>query len=109
MSWIPSVIGGYLAQRVGYSVIGKFASQPILAGGQFGLGYTGGAYAGYGLTNTVDPLRIHQSYKRPQSLNTRKLAYGYRRWSPYSRRRRYHRYRSRYGRRRSYYRRRYYY
>ena len=71
--------------------------------GQFGIGYTGGAYLGYGATNTIDPFKIHRpKYK----YSTRKLsmAYGYgygryrRRYSRF-RRRRYSRYRRRYYRR----------
>lgn len=92
MSWVAGALGGYLAQRVGTSFIGKFASQPVLGGGQFGLGYTGGAYLGYGLTNTVDPLKIHQGYKRANRGNTRLSYYGY------GRRRYRRRYRSRYSR-----------
>ena len=76
----------------------------------FGVGYTGGAYLGYGAFNTVDPLRIHGG-KKPYSSNNQlnlgmpygSYGYGRRRY-----RRRYTRYgrRSRYGyRRRSYYRR----
>ena len=86
-----------------------FTKSPIIQGGTFGVGYTGGAYTGYGVTNTADPFGIHKpkySYKK-QSLGLPYggYSYGRRYGSRYPRRR----YRSRYGyRRRSYYRRRYY-
>ena len=80
-----------------------------LGGLMMGLGYTSGAYAGYGGWNTADPYGIHNKKNSPQTI---RMAYGmsgygsYRRRYRYSRYRRYRRY-SRY-RRRSYYRRRYY-
>ncbi len=85
----------------------------LLSGVAMGLGYTTGAYQGYGGWNTADPWGIHKSkgYKH-QSIKLSGMAYGmsgygsYRRRYRYSRYRRYRRY-SRY-RRRSYYRRRYY-
>ena len=88
-------VGGYLANTLGGGIL-------------MGIGYTSGAYTGYGISNTTDPLNIHhKSFKNSQfqeiSLG---MSYG-----GYYRRRRYgSRYgRSRYGfRRRSYYRRRYY-
>ena len=108
--------GGFLASRLGMAIAGRgsgiasrFVRMPLIQGGQFGVGYTSGAYLGYGGTNTVDPLRIHQSYKRPQSTNTRLSYYGYGR-RRYRRRygsRRYRRY-SGYRRYRSYRSRRYY-
>ena len=79
-----------------------------LGGALMGLGYTSGAYTGYGISNTVDPLSIHsKSFKSSQfqqiSLGMPYGNYGYRR--RYRRR-----YRSRYGRRSRYgYRRRSYY
>lgn len=75
--------------------------------GQFGIGYTGGAYAGYGITNTWDPFGLHKpKYKYYQQKL--RLPYGYygRRYGGYGRR--YSRFRRRWSRRRSYYRRRYY-
>jgi len=107
--------GGLLATRVGMAVAGgsgiasRFARMPLVQGGQFGVGYTSGAYLGYGGTNTVDPLRIHQSYKRANRGNHRLSYYGYGR-RRYRRRygsRRYRRY-SGYRRYRRTYRRRYY-
>ncbi len=108
--------GALLASRFGMAVAGgsgiasRFARMPLIQGGQFGVGYTSGAYLGYGGTNTVDPLQIHQSYKKPQRGNYRMSYYGYgrRRYSRYRRRSRYSRYSGyrRYGRRsyrRSYY------
>lgn len=88
--------------------------QDAVGGLAMGLGYTTGAYTGYGISNTADPLGIHNRksyYNRPQHIQLG-MAYGmsgygsYRRRYRYSRYRRYRRY-SRY-RRRSYYRRRYY-
>jgi len=89
-----------------------FLRSPVLQGGSFGVGYTGGAYAGYGVSNTWDPLRLHQTYKHPQSRQFKMPygSYGRRRYSRYSGRSRYSgytRYR-RYRRRRPYYRRSYY-
>ena len=72
-----------------------------------GLGYTTGAYQGYGAWNTADPYGIHNKKNKPQVI---RMAYGmsgygrYRRYRRYSRFRRYRRYR----RRSYYYRRRYY-
>lgn len=93
------------------SASGRFLEfgKGFLPSGQFGIGYTGGAYAGYGITNTWDPLGLHKpKYKyHKQDLG---MAYGYgygryrRRYSRF-RRRRYSRY-SRYSRYRRY--RRYY-
>ena len=82
---------------------------PLAGGILMGLGYTSGAYAGYGGWNTADPYGIHNKKGSSQTI---RMAYGmsgygsYRRRYRYSRYRRYRRY-SRY-RRRSYYRRRYY-
>jgi len=85
-----------------------------LGGALMGLGYTSGAYTGYGLSNTADPLSIHsKSFKSSQfqqiSLGMSYGSYGrrryprrrYSRYSRYSGYRRYSRrsYRS-YGRRR---------
>ena len=83
--------------------ISQVLYNPFVQSGQFGIGYTGGAYLGYGASNTWDPLGLHnKSYKSGQSRQFR-MPYGYGGYS------RYGRYRSRYGRRRSYYRRRPYY
>ena len=86
----------------------------LVGGVLMGIGYTSGAYTGYGISNTVDPLSIHsKSFKSSQfqqiSLGMPYGNYGYgrRRWRRRYRSR-YTRYgrRSRYGyRRRSYYRR----
>tara|TARA_Y100000590_G_C15689567_1_gene1002933 strand:+ start:555 stop:899 length:345 start_codon:yes stop_codon:yes gene_type:complete len=71
--------------------------------GQFGIGYTGGAYAGYGITNTWDPFQIHKpKYKYVKQRLDFKMPYGrygyrrYRRYGRYRRFRRYRRYRRRY-------------
>ena len=105
------IAGGMLATRLGFAaasgnIAKTFVRSPLVQGGTFGVGYTGGSYLGYGVSNTVDPLKIHQSYKRPQSTNTRLSYYGYgrrryrrrygsRRYRRYSGYRRYRRYRSR--------------
>ena len=100
-AWFATSRAGQTVSQVLYN--------PFVQSGQFGIGYTGGAYLGYGASNTWDPLRLHQTYKHPQSRQFRmpygSYGYGRRRYrSRYGRR-----YRSRYGyRRRSYYRRRYY-
>ena len=77
----------------------------------FGVGYTTGAYGGYGVTNTWDPLGIHQKrYKRGKRVQFR-MPYGsYYRRNRYRRSfgRRYSSYGSRYGRSRYGYRRRSY-
>lgn len=106
-----AAIGGMAAIRAGHafaSTVGsKFLRGPLIQGGQFGVGYTTGAYGGYGVTNTADPFGIHKpKYKYTQmKLGMPYGGYGYRRRRYGSR----YRYRSRYGyRRRSYYRRRYY-
>lgn len=85
----------------------------LVGGIAMGVGYTSGAYTGYGVANTVDPLNIHnKSFKSSQfqeiSLGMPYGNYGYRRRYGRRYRSRYTRYgrRSRYGyRRRSYYRR----
>jgi len=109
------MLGGMLATRAGFaltsgSALKTFARGPIIQGGQFGVGYTGGAYTGYGVTNTADPFGIHKpkySYNK-QSLGLPYGSYGRRRYSRYSGFTRYSR-RSYYRRRRPYYRRRSYY
>ena len=115
---IGGLLGGSIASRFGLAASGvgqnpflkqsitqRFFRMPLIHGGQFGVGYTGGAYLGYGGTNTGDPFGIHKpKYKyKSYKLGMPYGRYGYRRF------RRYRRYGSRYGyRRRSYYRRRYY-
>ncbi|HHZ97172.1 MAG TPA: hypothetical protein EYN67_16860 [Flavobacteriales bacterium] len=99
---LAGIIGGMAASRIAYSGFGqRLFKSPIISGGSFGVGYTGGSYLGYGASNTIDPFSLHNksSYSRPKQLSYR-MPYGYSRYSRYSR------YRSRYGRRRSYYRRR---
>ena len=87
-------------------------AQDAIGGLAMGLGYTTGAYTGYGISNTADPLGIHNKktyYSKPMYIKM-EMPYGYgygryrRRYSRF-RRRRYSRY-SRYYRRRRY--RRYY-
>ena len=88
-------------------------AQDLIGGLAMGIGYTSGAYTGYGISNTADPLGIHNKktyYSKPMQINLG-MAYGmsgygrYRRRYRYSRYRRYRRY-SRYRRYRRY--RRYY-
>ena len=116
---IFGIAGGLLATRLGFAGAQTFKHaffrSPILQGGQFGVGYTSGAYLGYGGTNTLDPFSLHNksSYRRPSSSNFKMSygSYGRRRYSRYSGRSRYSgytRYR-RYRRRRPYYSRRSYY
>lgn len=104
---IAGIIGGAAAARIGSIVgtsggyAGKFFSNPIIQGGNFGVGYTTGAYGGYGVTNTWDPFGIHKPKYKHYQQNI-KLPYGY-----YGRsygRKRYGRYRG-YRRRYPYYRR----
>ena len=78
-----------------------------LGGLMMGLGYTSGAYAGYGGWNTADPYGIHNKKNSPQTI---RMAYGMSGYGSYRRRYRYRRpYYRRYGRRSSYYNRRSYY
>ena len=113
--------GGAIVARLGQIIgtsggyTGKFFSNPLIQGGNFGVGYTGGAYLGYGASNTWDPFSLHNknSYSRP-AQHTFKMSYGSygrRRYSGYSGRSRYSGYRryTRYRRRRPYYSRRSYY
>ena len=125
-SALPAIFGGASAIRGGSALaqgvapyaghgatggvrgaVGHFLRSPIVQGGQFGIGYTGGAYSGYGISNTFDPLGIHKpkyKYVR-QSLGMPYGSYGYGRRYRRRYRSRYSRYgrRSRYGyRRRSY-------
>jgi hypothetical protein len=99
---LAGVAGGILATRVGHAIsmgarhasAQAFLRSPLIQGGQFGIGYTGGAYGGYGATNTWDPFGIHKpKYKYYQQKL--RLPYGYygRR---YTRFRRYRGYRRRY-------------
>ena len=119
---LAGIIGGSIAARAG-SIIGtsggigsKFFRNPLIQGGNFGVGYTGGAYAGYGVSNTIDPFNVHKP-KYKQYKQSIRMAYGMSGYGSYRRRnygqRRYRRYGrysrySMYRRRRPYYRRRYY-
>ena len=113
--WLPGVARGSQTQLFPVSRttrlygFGKKAVSGFIPSSKFGVGYTGGAYLGYGVSNTVDPFGINRpKYKRPvkQSLKMPYGRYGYSRFRRY---RRFRRYGRRYGyRRRSYYRRRYY-
>ena len=107
--------GGMLATRLGFAGAQTFKHalfrSPLIQGGQFGVGYTGGAYLGYGTTNTGDPFGLHKPKYRhnKQSLGLPySNSYGRRRYSRYSGYTRYGR-SSYYRRRRPYYRRRSYY
>ena len=104
---VPPVISGILGamglSRVIYSASGIakttyltpsqiFASglkSPLFQGGGFGLGYTGGAYGGYGVSNTWDPLGVHRPKYKQASQTLGIMPYGrsyYGRRSYYSRR-----------------------
>jgi len=90
-------LAGFLAKR----------AVEFIGGHLMGLGYTSGAYTGYGVSNTLDPLGIHdrQTYRQPRKLSFEMPygSYGRRRYR-YGSRRRYSRY-TRYRRRRYRYRR----
>ena len=80
-------------------------AQDLVGGLAMGIGYTTGAYTGYGVSNTADPLGIHNKktyYSKPMQVKLEMPYYGhgYRRYGRRSRYRRYRRYRYR---RRSYY------
>ena len=119
MSFIPGLLGGAAAIRTAHAAGGfsgvahRLFGSPIIQGGSFGVGYTGGAYLGYGASNTLDPFSLHNksSNSRPASLQFKMPygSYGRRRYSRYSGRSRYSGYtryrRYRRYRRRSYYRR----
>jgi len=121
---LGTIAGGILTAmglaRISYSASGKLIHHhafsqglrsPLFQGGQFGVGYTGGAYLGYGATNTADPFGLHKPKYRynKQSLGLPySNSYGRRRYSRYSGYTRYGR-SSYYRRRRPYYRRRSYY
>jgi len=90
-----------------WSVSSQKLAQDLIGGLAMGVGYTSGAYTGYGIANTADPLGIHNKktyYSKPMHIKMEMPYYGhgYRR---YGRRRRYRRYRSSWRRRyrRSYY------
>ena len=108
---LAGIVGGSVAMRAGSAVphmisagggsglthaAKHFLTSPIIQGGQFGVGYTGGAYTGYGVSNTFDPLGVHKP-KYKYSTSKLGLAYGYygRRYGRYRRFRRYRGYRSR--------------
>ena len=89
-----------------------------VGGAMMGLGYTSGAYTGYGVSNTVDPIGIHRSKSyKGNHIKLNGMAYGmsgygryrrrntgYRRYRRYGRYSRFSRYRRRpMYRRRSYY------
>lgn len=98
---LAGMVGGSLMSRLGFSAFGsRFTTSPLIQGGTFGVGYTGGSYLGYGASNTWDPFSIHNksSYSRPSTIQFR-MPYG-RRY--YGRRSYYSRYGRRYRRRRSY-------
>ena len=123
MSFLPALIGGAVGLRTAYTAAGvalkptwgQFTSKafrsPLIQGGGFGIGYTSGAYGGYGVSNTIDPLGVHKPKYRQQKSNLglpygsygrRRYSRGYSGYSRYSRRSYYRRRRPMY-RRRSYY------
>ena len=49
----------------------------FLGGAMMGLGYTSGAYTGYGVSNTVDPIGIHRSKSyKGNKIQLNRMAYG---------------------------------
>jgi len=119
---MSGILGAHLVTRAahwfatskGGAVLSTLQGNPFVQSGQFGLGYTGSAYLGYGISNTLDPFGLHKPKYRStkQSLGLPYGSYGRRRYSRYpSRYSGYTRYsrRSYYRRRRPYYRRRSYY
>ena len=111
---LAGIIGGMIGTRAlhaGSTAGLSFLKSPIIQGGGFGIGYTSGAYGGYGISNTIDPLGIHKpKYSHTKSnLGLPYGSYGRRRYSRgYSGYTRYSR-RSYVRRRRPYYSRRSYY
>jgi len=90
---LAGIIGGMIGTRALHagSVAGaSFLKSPIIQGGGFGIGYTSGAYGGYGISSNLG--LPYGSYGR------RQYSRGYSGYSRYSRR-------SYYRRRRPYYRR----
>jgi len=116
---LPGLIGGLIGSQIATKAPPAFmhasrtgqvwqAARGFFPSGQFGIGYTGGAYLGYGATNTIDPFNIHRpkyKYSR-QKIRMAYGMYGYgryrRRYSRFRRRRYYRRYSS-YNRYRRYY------
>ena len=94
---LAGIIGGMLATRAGFAastgvggVARTFLRSPIIQGGQFGVGYTSGAYGGYGVSNTFDPLGIHKpKYRATAQTLLPYGSYGRRRYSRYGRSRSY--------------------
>jgi len=90
---LAGIIGGMLATRAGFAastgvggVARTFLRSPIIQGGQFGVGYTSGAYGGYGVSNTFDPLGIHKpKYRATTQTLLPYGSYGRRRYSRYGR------------------------
>ena len=104
---LAGMAASHLLGRIGSRITNIPLLKEFIPSTLFGVGYTTGAYGGYGVTNTWDPLNIHKkSYKRGRRVQFR-MPYG-----SYYRRSRYHRrypsYGSRYGRSKYGYRRRSY-
>lgn len=117
---IPAtIVGGLIGSQVASKAPAAFmhvsrtqqywqAAKGFFPSGQFGIGYTGGAYLGYGVTNSVDPFKIHRPKYKYSSQRLRMAwdngygRYRRRRYSRFRRRRYYRRYSS-YRRYRRYY------
>ena len=87
---------------LGIPLLAKFGG--FLGGAQMGLGYTSGAYAGYGISNTWDPFNLHKKGFNSPAIIPKDMpygSYGRRRYSRYSGRSRYSGY-TRYRRYRRY-------
>ena len=52
-----------MAGFLGIPLLAKFGG--YLGGAQMGLGYTSGAYAGYGISNTWDPFNLQGAEDEP--------------------------------------------
>ena len=112
---LAGIIGGMIGTRALHAASlsgASFLKSPIIQGGGFGIGYTSGAYGGYGISNTLDPLGIHKpKYSHVKSNlglpygNYGRRRYSRSRYSGYTRypRRSYYRRRQPYYSRRSYY------
>ena len=61
----PLGIMGYLGKVGGF-----------LGGAQMGLGYTSGAYAGYGVSNTWDPFNLHKKGFNSPAIIPKSMPYG---------------------------------
>ena len=59
---------------LGIPLLAKFGG--FLGGAQMGLGYTSGAYAGYGISNTWDPFNLHKKGFNSPAIIPKDMPYG---------------------------------